>query len=57
MDDTSDPSPTPYTCKEYRAEMILLALHKRLQQPNISENDRREIAREIASLEKKIGMS
>ncbi len=56
MEDSPDPSPSPYTCNEYRAEMILLALHKKLQQPNISEYDRLEVAREIARLEKKIGM-
>lgn len=50
------PASSPYTCNEYRAEMILLALHKKLQQPNISEHDRLEVAREIARLEKKIGM-
>ncbi|MFH0784968.1 MAG: hypothetical protein V2B20_23850 [Pseudomonadota bacterium] len=57
MEDTPDPASTSYTCNEYRAEMILLALHKKLQQPNLSENDRQEIAVEIIRLEKKIGMS
>lgn len=48
--------PNTYTCKEYREEMILAALRKRLEQEELSENERAELLQEIAELEKKIGL-
>jgi len=44
-----------YTCNEYREEMILLALLRRLKDPDLSEEERVKITEEIACLEKKIG--
>ena len=41
----------PYTCNEYRAEMILLSLHRRLDDKSLSEAEHREIRREIRRLE------
>lgn len=40
-----------YTCNEYREEMTLLALNRRLSDKNLPETERREIRREIARLE------
>ncbi len=45
-----------YTCNEYREEMILAALQKRLQQQNLSETEREKLLQDIAELEKKIGL-
>jgi len=44
-----------YTCKEYREEMILLALRQKLQQPNLSTEEQAQLKKEIARLEKAIG--
>jgi len=46
-----------YTCNEYRAEMILLALQNKLTQANLSEEERREVLQEIARLEKIVGLT
>ena len=45
-----------YTCNEYREEMILAALQKRLQQDNLSEQEREKLLQDIAELEKKMGL-
>ncbi len=50
-------SSSQYTCNEYRAEMILLALHNKLQQGDLSEKARQEILLEITRLEAIIGFT
>jgi hypothetical protein len=45
-----------YTCNEYREEMILLALQRRLQQDQLSDEERAKIAEEIDRLARKIGL-
>lgn len=45
-----------YTCNDYREEMILLGLQKRLNQPGLSDEERRKILREIEAIEKQMGM-
>lgn len=45
-----------YTCTDYRQEMILLGLKKRLQDPEISEREKEEIQKEIKKLEKEMDM-
>lgn len=45
-----------YTCNEYREEMILAALQRRLQQTDLSEEERAKLLREIAELEERMGM-
>jgi hypothetical protein len=45
-----------YTCNEYREEMILLALQRRLQQEQLSEAERAKRAEEIERLTRKMGM-
>ncbi len=44
-----------YTCNDYRKEMILLSLRRRLQRRDLSEDEKKEIEADIAKLEKSIG--
>ncbi len=46
---------SPYTCNEYREEMILIGLQKRLQQAQ-SEDEKNKLRREIEELQKKMGL-
>ena len=41
-----------YTCIDYRFEMRLLGLKKRLQEENLNEEERAQVVREIEELEK-----
>lgn len=45
-----------YTCREYREEMTLLGLRKRLNSPGLSDDERRKIKEEIHKLESAMGM-
>lgn len=45
-----------YTCNEYRAEMILLALERRLAQNDLSDSERQSIRVEIERLKAETGM-
>ena len=45
-----------YTCGEYRQEMILLGLRKRLANKEITEKERREIQKEIKTLQSQMGL-
>lgn len=45
-----------YTCNEYRAEMILLGLQKKLNQKNLTKEEKRRIKKEIKNLESAMGM-
>ncbi len=53
---TSGMEPHVYTCNEYRQEMILLALRRKLLLADLTEEERRRLAEEIARLEKELGM-
>ncbi|MEE4240833.1 MAG: hypothetical protein V2I36_05170 [Desulfopila sp.] len=46
---------TQYTCNEYREEMILVGLQKRLQQAQ-SEDEKVYLRKEIEKLQKKMGL-
>ncbi len=46
-----------YTCAHYRSEMKLLSLKRRLEEENLSEEERAQIVQEIKELEKKIDMN
>jgi hypothetical protein len=46
----------PYTCRDYREEMLLLGLRKRLCDEHLPEMDRKKILREIQHLESEMGM-
>jgi hypothetical protein len=45
-----------YTCTDYREEMILLGLQRRLNQGELTEEERKEILKEIEVIEKQMGM-
>jgi len=47
---------SPYTCRQYREEMILLRLRKRLSDPALAEDERQAIEKEILRLEAQMGM-
>lgn len=48
--------PSSYTCREYRLEMILNALNRRLQQEDLPEEERRALQDEIERLEGDMGL-
>ena len=45
-----------YTCNDYRAEMILLALKRRLEQDGLSEQEKEDILKKIAKFEALMGL-
>ena len=45
-----------YTCTEYREEMILLGLQKRLAVPDLSVEEKELLLKEIARVEKQMGI-
>ena len=45
-----------YTCAEYRTEMILLGLKRRLQREELSEADRQLLLSQIRDLEQQMEM-
>ena len=46
-----------YTCYEYREEMMLLGLKKRLNSENLKEEKKKALLKKIEELEKKMGMN
>ena len=46
----------PYTCREYREEMILLALQKRLSKSDMTPEEKDGLLKEIALVEARMGM-
>ena len=47
---------SPYTCQEYREEMILLALQKKLSAPELTPEEKEQLLAEIAVVEARMGM-
>lgn len=47
---------SPYTCREYREEMILLALQKKLSAPDLTPEEKEKLLTEIARVETRMGM-
>ena len=45
-----------YTCSDYRAEMILMGLTRRLHQETLTRQEREEIVRQIDQLKSAMGM-
>lgn len=45
-----------YTCQDYRAEMILAGLQKRLEGKGISEEEKKAVKAEIRKIEKQMGI-
>ena len=46
-----------YTCKDYRAEMILLGLQRRLREEDLSEVEKEKIKEQIRQMERSMGMA
>ena len=46
-----------YTCVDYRSEMKLLGLKRRLEEENLTEEDRAQIVQEIKELEEEMEMN
>jgi hypothetical protein len=46
----------PYTCYDYRREMVLVCLRNRMNDPALSEDEKQSILREIHRLEKELGL-
>ncbi|MFH1154496.1 MAG: hypothetical protein V1793_11840 [Pseudomonadota bacterium] len=44
-----------YTCNEYREEMMLMGLHRRLETGDLTETQRQEILAEIRKIERSMG--
>jgi hypothetical protein len=47
---------SPYTCQDFRLEMIILGLHRRLQDQSLSQEEREKILARIQELEEEAGM-
>jgi len=45
-----------YTCREYREEMILLALQKKLTAPDLTPEEKQQLLAEVARVEALMGM-
>jgi hypothetical protein len=45
-----------YTCNEYREEMILLGLQKRLSSLNLTPKEKQSLLAEITKVEKQMGI-
>lgn len=45
-----------YTCTEYREEMILLGLQKRLATENLTSDEKEELLKQISEVEKQMGI-
>ena len=50
------PQNTKYTCSDYRTEMRLLGLKKRLHKNDLSKSEKQDIEAEIVKLEKILQM-
>ena len=46
----------PYTCQDFRQEMIILGLRRRLQDSSLSEQERQAILERLQDLEAEAGM-
>lgn len=47
----------PYTCTEYRQEMILLGLQRRLADPNLDPAEKQRLQEQIRKIEKDMDMA
>ena len=52
----SSPNASNYTCQDFRMEMTILGLRRRLQDPHLSPEERREILDRLRRLEAEAGM-
>jgi hypothetical protein len=45
-----------YTCNDYREEMILLGLQRRLNRGDLTEEEKKQILKDIEVIEKQMGL-
>lgn len=45
-----------YTCTEYRQEMVLLSLRRRLADPTLAPSEKKELEAQVHKLETEMGM-
>jgi len=50
------PKPEQYGCSDYREEMRLMGLKRRLEKDGLSDNERHKLRAEVEALEAKMGM-
>lgn len=55
--DTTEAEKQQYTCSDYRAEMILLSLQRRLEKNDLSDSERQSLEAEIKRIKQEMGMS
>ena len=48
--------PGKYTCLEYRQEMILLGLKRRLEDPGLPETEKIRLSEKVREMEQQLGM-
>jgi len=48
--------PSSYTCREYRQEMLLIALRRQVQDENLTPEEKRSLIERIQALEKEMDM-
>ncbi len=53
---TKNDSVPRYTCLEYREEMILLGLQKRLSSKNLTPEEKESLLKEIQKVEEEMGI-
>ncbi len=46
-----------YTCEDYRSEMQLVAIKKRLQQENLTKEEKLKLIEEIKQLEEEMNLA
>jgi hypothetical protein len=49
--------PMKYTCEDYRSEMQLVAIKKRLQQENLTKEEKLKLIEEIKQLEEEMNLA
>ena len=56
MSQTKKSETSQYTCNDYREEMILLGLQRRLKNPDLTDEEKKAIQAEIKKIEKLMDM-
>ncbi len=51
-----EPKTSNYTCNDYREEMILVGLQKQLAKPDLTPGEKETLLKEIAAVEKQMGL-
>ena len=54
--DTKAQQTGAYTCNEYREEMVLLGLQRRVNHPHVTPEEKKALQEEIRLLEEKMGL-